>query len=228
MIATIKLTAIIHLMTIRFWLACFVSGILHLLLLGWFSMPLSGANAIHPVTLTQGRVLTLTISATRKDEEQKASPQSDKTSGWNEQSPGNQLRQTPNMPGASGVNIYWPTTLLDVPPEVINDIPIDPPELRDHPEGGNLVLAVRIGLDGRVDGVEAESSSLPTPFIDSLTRHFLAARFYPGMRDGHVVRTFMRVEIKVRPLPQSSGITPAVTTPLVDAQPSLIPMQEEH
>lgn len=112
-----------------------------------------------------------------------------------------------------GWNVYWPSSLLDAPPEVIRDIPIDPPELRDHPEGGKMVLTLWIGLDGRVEDVDMESTTLPEVFATTLRRDFLAALFRPGMKDGRPVRTKMRVELDVQSVPAKDKPAGAAVVP---------------
>lgn len=95
---------------------------------------------------------------------------------------------------------YLPAQLLDELPEIIDDIPIDPPALRDRPEGGEAVLKLWIGEKGTVDRVEVESASLPPAFIDEIRTSFYRAHFRPGVAAGISTKTRMRVAVSVKPL----------------------------
>lgn len=94
---------------------------------------------------------------------------------------------------------YIPSTLLDVEPTVIQDIPNDPPELLGRTETGTMILTLLIGVSGAVDDVIVESSDLPEVFAEVARRDFLGARFNPGMRNGQAVPSTMRIEYTVGP-----------------------------
>ena len=90
---------------------------------------------------------------------------------------------------------------LDVPPQVIIDVPVDPPELRRYPEGGQLVLELWIDELGRVVRTEAESGNLPAAFIDSARGSFAKSTFSPGLKDGRPVKSRLKVEVTYAGLP---------------------------
>ena len=105
----------------------------------------------------------------------------------------------------SGWNMYWPTRLLDKAPVVIADIPTDPPELRNYSEGGMIKMTLLIGANGKVDSVVVDSSTLPVFFSDVFKRYFLFTEFQPGIRDGMAVRSSMRIELKIAPIPEKKA-----------------------
>lgn len=92
---------------------------------------------------------------------------------------------------------YLPTTLLDVQPVVIQDIPSDPPELLGRTETGSIILTLLIGANGAVDDAVVESSDLPDIFAQVARRDFLGMRFNPGVRNGQAVPSTMRVEMTI-------------------------------
>ena len=94
---------------------------------------------------------------------------------------------------------YLPTTLLDVQPVVIQDIPSDPPELLGRTETGTIILTLLIGANGAVDDAVVESSDLPDIFAQVARRDFLGMRFNPGVRNGQAVPSTMRVEMTIGP-----------------------------
>lgn len=87
---------------------------------------------------------------------------------------------------------------LDAPPTVLQDIENDPPELRQYPQGGRLVLQLWIDQTGRVVRAEALSSVLPEPFVASARENFMRAIFNPAKKDGVAVRARVSVEIVYR------------------------------
>ena len=92
---------------------------------------------------------------------------------------------------------YLPTTLLDVQPVVIQDLPSDPPELLGRTETGTIILTLLIGANGAVDDAVVESSDLPDIFAQVARRDFLGMRFNPGVRNGQAVPSTMRVEMTI-------------------------------
>ena len=109
-------------------------------------------------------------------------------------------RQEPEATGAPGpANGYWPAESLDTQPAVVEDIPLDMPELRGRTESGTIVLSLFINAAGAVDDVVVETSDLPDIFAELVRRDFLKARFNPGLRDAEPVATTMQVEVTIRP-----------------------------
>lgn len=94
---------------------------------------------------------------------------------------------------------YFSLDELDERPIVIQDIPEDPPELRDLPQGGKLILRLWINEEGKVVNAEPVSSELPKAFIDSARNGFLMSRFAPGRIHGNAVGTVMDVVLNYAP-----------------------------
>jgi hypothetical protein len=97
---------------------------------------------------------------------------------------------------------YFSLNELDERPFVIQDIPPDPPELRDSPQGGQLTLRLWINKEGEVINAEPVSSELPQAFIDSARNGFLKSRFAPGYIHGNAVGTVMDVVMHYAPTGQ--------------------------
>jgi hypothetical protein len=94
---------------------------------------------------------------------------------------------------------YFSLAELDERPFVIQDIRPDPPELRNFPQGGRLVLRLWIDEGGKVVNAEPVSSELPPAFIDSARSGFLSARFAPGRIHGEAVDAVMDVVLDYAP-----------------------------
>jgi len=103
-------------------------------------------------------------------------------------------------------DIYLPAARLDEAPRVIDDVPIDPPFLRKHREGGRLVLELWIGERGTVDKVDEIFSDLPPEIGEELRRNFYAASFRPGILAGQPTKSRMRIEVRVEPLPDPGPV----------------------
>lgn len=110
--------------------------------------------------------------------------------------------QSGNAHTASGLSPYHEARELDFRPEILEDIPINPPELRDEPAGGSLVLRLWINAGGGVDAASIERSSLPPPFAKQAISAFKNAKFRPGEKAGIPVSSTMRVELNYLPLSQ--------------------------
>lgn len=93
---------------------------------------------------------------------------------------------------------YLPTSLLDESPQVIDDIPIDDPLLRDYQGEGKLILVLWIGEKGTVDKVSEEYSDLPAVISDEIKRHFYLATFRPGIINGVSTKSRIRIEVAIR------------------------------
>lgn len=102
---------------------------------------------------------------------------------------------------------YFSLAELDQQPTIIHDIPADPPELRDFPESGKLVLRLWINEDGEVIKAEPVSSELPPAFVDSARTSFLKARFTPGRRHGNAVGAVMDVVLNYMPADQANTLS---------------------
>lgn len=186
--------------------ALLASAILHAELLAVLSAPLS-ARREDRVRSEPAPAFKVRIAAPRDAE---ALPESrpDPTDFPNPILP--QRRSTPALFGDSrlGWDTYLPAARLDERPSVLVDIPIDPPELRQHPQGGRLVLMLWIGSDGAVENVTVEENSLPAVFAESAVRGFLSAKFRPGRKDGVAVKTRMQVAVSYLPLDSAADPRP--------------------
>jgi outer membrane biosynthesis protein TonB len=95
---------------------------------------------------------------------------------------------------------YFNVTELDQHPAIINEIPDNPPELLEHPQGGEIVLRLWINETGQVVKVETVSSNLPPAFIASAQNTFLHAVFTPGRKQGAAVATLMDIAVSYTPM----------------------------
>lgn len=117
------------------------------------------------------------------------------------------LPAPPPAPDTSAAgDIYLPAGRLDEAPRVIDDVPIDPPFLRTHREGGRLVLELWIGERGTVDKVDEIFSDLPPAIGEELRRSFYAASFRPGILAGQPTKSRMRIEVRIEPLPDPGPV----------------------
>ena len=131
---------------------------------------------------------------------QRKSPNTEKATVREQAQPEANKPEEPEATGAPGpANGYWPAESLDTQPAVVEDIPLEMPELRGRTESGTIVLSLFINAAGAVDDVVVETSDLPDIFAELVRRDFLKARFNPGLRDAEPVATTMQVEVTIRP-----------------------------
>ncbi len=95
---------------------------------------------------------------------------------------------------------HFPAAELDFRPVIINDIPANPPDLLQYPQGGEVVLRLWIDEAGKVTNVDTISSTLPQVFMDSARNGFLQAVFVPGRKDGQIVASVMDVSVSYAPI----------------------------
>lgn len=120
-------------------------------------------------------------------------------------------RGAPEEEEDTGLSRYREVKELEVRPKILVDsIPIDPPELRDEPAGGTLILKLWISASGDVDLVRVESSSLPEVFKESAIQSFKAAKFEPGKKKGIATGAIMPIELSYRPLLKPETASPAI------------------
>jgi periplasmic protein TonB len=112
-----------------------------------------------------------------------------------------------DSPAPSAGPRYYRTSELDVHPGI---------KVRIHPEypaaaarrglSGKVVIRLYINEKGGVDRVETLRAQPPGVFESSAERAFRAARFAPGMKDKHAVKTQMTIEVNYEsPPPAPSG-----------------------
>lgn len=118
---------------------------------------------------------------------------------------------TPEDEADTGLSRYHDVKELEIRPKILADtIPIDPPELRNEPAGGTLILKLWISANGDVDLVRVESTSLPEVFKESAIQSFKAAKFEPGKRKGIAAAAIMPIELSYRPLDKPETASPAI------------------
>lgn len=87
---------------------------------------------------------------------------------------------------------------LEKRPEPISQVaPAYPTELRKAKVEGVVTLVFLLNEEGRVEDARVENSSRPEfekPALDAIRRW----RFRPGMKDGQVVRSFVRIPMRFR------------------------------
>jgi len=95
---------------------------------------------------------------------------------------------------------YFSLAELDQHPSITRNISDNPPELRDYPQGGEIVFRLWIDKTGKVVNVDTISSTLPQIFADSARASFLKAAFSPGRKNGNAVASVMDVAITYAPI----------------------------
>ena len=101
-----------------------------------------------------------------------------------------------------GAGKYIPANLLTRPavPEQLRELM--PPQLRDEPGSGTLILDVLVNAGGGVDAISVVATEVPGPFLAHILGAFYAARFRPGELLGRPVPAAVRIEIVVPPSEQ--------------------------
>lgn len=95
---------------------------------------------------------------------------------------------------------YLPVSLLTQRPIVLRDIDPELPEILQSLEPQSFHLTLFINEYGDVDHIELSSiDSMPEFMMDELRRHFEVMRFMPGQLDGRVVRSALRIRVRLDP-----------------------------
>lgn len=95
-----------------------------------------------------------------------------------------------------GRTTYYPTRELDVRPGIRTRVQPEYPEAAARRGlSGKVVLRLYIDEKGIVDRVETLSAQPPGVFERSAERAFSAARFSPGIKNKHPVKTRMTIEV---------------------------------
>jgi TonB family protein len=103
---------------------------------------------------------------------------------------------------------YYPSSQLDRRPVAL--APIEPEyPASAGPEGAYLVLRLRVGESGSVDGVRVLVGDPERLFDQSAIAAFGRARFSPGIRNGVPVKSQMYIELKYLPKIPSHAGSPA-------------------
>lgn len=95
---------------------------------------------------------------------------------------------------------YFKPAELDQHPAIIRDIPDNPTELLQYPQGGEILLRLWIDETGKVVNVDTLASNLPQAFIDSARASFLQASFSPGRKYGNAVASVMDIAMSYAPM----------------------------
>jgi len=91
---------------------------------------------------------------------------------------------------------YYPVRELDVRPGITKHVEPEYPEAAEHRSlSGKVVIRLYIDEKGSVERVETLRADPPGYFERSAERAFRAARFTPGMKGGHAVKTKMTIEV---------------------------------
>lgn len=113
---------------------------------------------------------------------------------------GDSLSTTNTLISTALESRYFTLAELDQHPAITRDIPGNPPELLEHPQGGEMVLRLWIAETGNVVNVDTISSNLPPVFADSARAGFLRAVFLPGRKNGNAVATVMDIVVSYEPV----------------------------
>src|SRR5512146_2642477 len=100
------------------------------------------------------------------------------------------------LQAAAAQPVYYPARELDVRPGIKTRVDPEYPEAAARRGlSGKVVLRLYIDEKGIVDRVETLSAQPPGVFERSAARAFSAARFSPGMKNRHPVKTRMTIEV---------------------------------
>lgn len=160
-----------------------------------------------PLTVILLGTPSITSTENEKDAIEKAASQDDINVDADTNPSGNKFALSNEGLSLAMDQHYFSLAELDEHPFIIHDIPGDPPELRDFPQDGKLVLRLWINEDGEVINAEPVSSELPPAFVESARASFLKARFAPGRRGGNAVSAVMDVILHYAPPGQSNTLS---------------------
>lgn len=93
---------------------------------------------------------------------------------------------------------YLPRPLLTQPPVLRAPIEIRPPKIEGKGASDSTyvgVLSLFIDEDGKVRHILSDEPPLPYEFEQAAREAFLAASFMPGVRDGNIAKSRLRVEV---------------------------------
>ncbi|MFZ2854256.1 MAG: TonB family protein [Rhodocyclaceae bacterium] len=188
-----------------------LSILLHLAMLASLDRPLAGlaGPTERPVLLVELGSTSRSEGSSTPETPTHQTGEAAKTSPLLAPSPPPQ--RSPEAEENAGLSRYREAKELEVRPKILVDsIPIDPPELRNEPAGGALILKLWISANGDVDLVRVENSSLPEVFKESAIQSFKAAKFEPGKRKGIATGAIMTIELIYRPLLKPETASPAI------------------
>lgn len=94
---------------------------------------------------------------------------------------------------------YYSLAELDEIPETQNAIDVDSLNLLQYAQGGKVELRLWVDEDGQVADVEVINSEMPPGFVESATKLFKQAQFFPGMVNSAPVKFVTKVVIRYEP-----------------------------
>ena len=105
---------------------------------------------------------------------------------------------------------YYAVRELDVRPGITRHVePAYPEAAARRNLSGKVVIRLYIDSKGRVERVQTLRARPPGYFEQSVEHAFREARFTPGMKDGHAVKTKMTIEVSFdSPQPKPGSAKP--------------------
>lgn len=94
---------------------------------------------------------------------------------------------------------YFALALLDEIPEPQNTIDVDSLNLLQYAQGGKVELRLWVDEQGQVVDVEVINSEMPLDFVESATKLFKQAQFFPGMMNSVPVKFVTKVVVRYEP-----------------------------
>ena len=107
--------------------------------------------------------------------------------------------------------VYIPTPQLHQKPRVIRNVPDNTPALLSSLEPGTIMLRLQINESGKIDNVVIEETHVAVAELAVLIDLFGAMVFTPGIQDGKVVKSELRIGVPV-------GLPPKLAAPQQPAQ----------
>lgn len=102
---------------------------------------------------------------------------------------------------------YFPAKEVSETARLVSDGVDLPPTLATLPDSGRMVILMLINEQGVVDRVKVETSELKPEMESAIRSQFLHARFSPAVKNGVAVKSRMRLEVIVQPLPAPGATT---------------------
>ena len=93
-------------------------------------------------------------------------------------------------------SFYFPASELDVRPYPEAPVVIPFPDVALEEERVEGVLVLYIDIEGKVDRVEIQESTLPSLLERTAMSTFMQAKMQPGMKEGKAVRSQMKVLVE--------------------------------
>lgn len=118
---------------------------------------------------------------------------------------------TDGTPAPLGIPLphYYGPREVEVRARPVREIDLEPPEVRNFPGQGKLVLLLWINESGTVDRVDIDSSEVAEALRKIIVDQFRQAAFTPAQLDGKAVKSRMKIEVVVGP----SAPVPQVVPP---------------